>query len=197
MKAQWKKLMSLVMVLVAAITMTGCSVLLELLDEDTQSRQSTTVARQTTTAAKPGTAATTRPATKPATQASTQTSEANPELAAIPVKEDGAYSTKMEVAAYLYQYGHLPDNYLTKEEARDLGWVAEKSNLWKVTDRMSIGGDRFGNYEGLLPKKSGRQYYEADIDYRGGGRNAKRIVFSNDGLIFYTDDHYESFERLN
>ncbi|WP_276648398.1 ribonuclease domain-containing protein [Trichococcus flocculiformis] len=61
---------------------------------------------------------------------------------------------------------------------------------------MSIGGDCFGNREGLLPKKSGRTYYEADIDYDGGYRGAERIVYSNDGLIFYTDDHYESFEQL-
>ena len=74
--------------------------------------------------------------------------------------------------------------------------MASKGNLWKVTKKMSIGGDRFGNNEGLLPKKSGRQYYECDIDYRGGSRGAKRIVYSNDGLIFYTADHYETFEQL-
>ncbi len=73
---------------------------------------------------------------------------------------------------------------------------ADRGNLWDVTDEMSIGGDRFGNREGLLPDASGRKWYEADIDYDGGRRNAKRIVFSNDGLIYYTDDHYESFEQL-
>ncbi len=103
----------------------------------------------------------------------------------------------MEVAAYLYQFGELPSNYITKNDARDLGWSAHKGNLWDVTDEMSIGGDRFGNFEGLLPEKNGRQYFECDIDYNGGRRGAKRIVFSNDGLIFYTGDHYESFERLD
>ena len=117
-------------------------------------------------------------------------------LAAISVTEEGRYTSKMEVAAYLYRFGQLPSNYITKDEARDLGWVASKGNLWDVTDEMSIGGDRFGNFEGLLPDKKGRQYYECDIDYEGGRRGAKRIVFSNDGLIFYTDNHYESFERL-
>ena len=61
---------------------------------------------------------------------------------------------------------------------------------------MSIGGDKFGNREGLLPKEDGRQYYECDVNYQGGYRGAERIVFSNDGLIFYTDDHYNSFTQL-
>ena len=71
-----------------------------------------------------------------------------------------------------------------------------EGNLWDVADGMSIGGDKFGNREGLLPKESGRQYYECDIDYEGGYRNGKRIVYSNDGLIYYTEDHYESFEEI-
>lgn len=138
----------------------------------------------------------TLPGTAPAETDPAGTGDSGSQLAAIPVAEDGRYTSKMEVAAYLYQFGRLPSNYLTKEEARDLGWVASRGNLWDVTDEMSIGGDRFGNFEGLLPEKKGRQYYECDIDYRGGSRGARRIVYSNDGLIFYTDDHYESFERL-
>ena len=113
-----------------------------------------------------------------------------------PITEDGQYSSKEDVAEYLHLFGHLPDNYLTKNEAQDLGWVASKGNLWKVAPGMSIGGDRFGNREGLLPTKKGRKYYECDIDFDGTYRNAKRIVFSNDGLIYYTEDHYESFELL-
>lgn len=112
------------------------------------------------------------------------------------VKKDGYYTGKEEVAEYIHIYRRLPDNYITKNEAMDLGWDADRGNLWDVTDEMSIGGDRFGNREGLLPDASGRKWYEADIDYDGGRRNAKRIVFSNDGLIYYTDDHYESFEQL-
>ena len=114
----------------------------------------------------------------------------------IVVEEDGWYSSKDEVAAYLQEYQHLPDNYLTKNEAYDLGWDPDEGNLWDVADGMSIGGDKFGNREGLLPKESGRQYYECDIDYEGGYRNGKRIVYSNDGLIYYTEDHYESFEEI-
>ena len=112
------------------------------------------------------------------------------------VTEGQSYSTKDEVAAYIHQFNELPPNYLTKDEAEALGWDNSEGNLWEVTDGMSIGGDYFGNREGLLPKQSGRTYYEADIDYDGGYRGAERIVYSNDGLIFYTDDHYESFEQL-
>lgn len=112
------------------------------------------------------------------------------------IVEDGEYTSKEDVAEYLYLYGHLPPNYITKSEAQDLGWVASKGNLWKVAPGMSIGGDRFGNREGLLPTAKGRKYYECDIDFDGTYRNSKRIVYSNDGLIYYTEDHYESFELL-
>lgn len=112
------------------------------------------------------------------------------------IDEDGHYTSKDEVALYIHTYGRLPGNYIRKNDAMDLGWDASKGNLWDVTDEMSIGGDRFGNREGLLPDESGRQWYEADIDYEGGYRNALRIVYSSDGLIYYTDDHYESFEKL-
>ncbi len=112
------------------------------------------------------------------------------------VEQDGWYSSKEEVAAYLMEFECLPGNYLTKNEAYDLGWDPDEGNLWDVADGMSIGGDKFGNREGLLPKEKGRQYYECDIDYEGGYRNEKRIVYSNDGLIYYTEDHYASFEEI-
>ena len=112
------------------------------------------------------------------------------------IDEEGFYTSKDEVALYIHTYGRLPGNYITKNKAMDLGWDANKGNLWDVTDQMSIGGDRFGNREGLLPDESGRKWFEADIDYEGGYRNALRIVFSDDGLIYYTDDHYGSFEKL-
>ena len=110
--------------------------------------------------------------------------------------EDGYYTSKEDVALYLNNYDKLPNNFIRKGEASDLGWESNKANLWDVTDRMSIGGDKFGNREGLLPKKDGRQYYECDINYEGGYRGAERLVFSNDGLIYYTADHYDSFELL-
>ena len=112
------------------------------------------------------------------------------------VEEDGWYDSMEFVAVYLDTYDKLPDNYLTKKEAQSLGWVSSKGNLWEVAYGCSIGGDRFGNYEGLLPEKKGRKWTECDIDYTGGYRDSKRIVFSNDGLIYYTDDHYESFDEI-
>jgi len=110
--------------------------------------------------------------------------------------EKGSYSSMQEVADYIHTFGKLPPNYITKEQARDLGWQSSEGNLWEVAPGMSIGGDRFGNYEGLLPEANGRSWTECDIDFEGGYRNDKRIVFSNDGLIYYTDDHYETFTQI-
>lgn len=109
---------------------------------------------------------------------------------------NGTYTSKEEVSLYIHTYGELPDNYITKDEAYDLGWNNKKGNLWDVAEGKSIGGDEFGNYEGNLPEANGRQYYECDIDYEGGYRNSKRIIYSNDGLIYYTEDHYETFEEI-
>jgi len=109
--------------------------------------------------------------------------------------EDGYYTTKEDVALYLHLYGHLPDNFITKKEAQNLGWSG--GSLEPYAPGCSIGGSRFGNYEGLLPDKKGRTWTECDIDTMGArSRGAKRIVFSNDGLIYYTGDHYETFELL-
>lgn len=110
--------------------------------------------------------------------------------------EEGSYTSKEEVAAYLHQYGKLPPNFITKKEAQSLGWVNTEGNLGEVAPGKSIGGDYFGNYEGLLPEDDDRDYYECDINTDGGHRGAERIVFSNDGLIYYTGDHYETFELL-
>ena len=106
-----------------------------------------------------------------------------------PVEEDGWYSTMEEVAVYLTLYEKLPGNFISKYDAENLGW----DNRDKVAPGCSIGGNRFGNYEGLLPEAKGRKYTECDINYDGGYRNGERIVFSNDGLIFYTSDHYQTF----
>lgn len=110
-----------------------------------------------------------------------------------PVEEDGWYSTMEEVAVYLTLYEKLPGNFISKYDAENLGWDNRKGNLDKVAPGCSIGGNRFGNYEGLLPEAKGRKYTECDIKYDGGYRNGERIVFSNDGLIFYTSDHYQTF----
>lgn len=106
------------------------------------------------------------------------------------------YSDKDHVAAYLHAFKELPPNYVTKADAQKLGWDSRLGNLWEVAPGKSIGGDRFGNYEGQLPTEKGRKYFECDIDFDGGFRNAKRIIFSSDGLIFYTEDHYTTFEEI-
>lgn len=116
--------------------------------------------------------------------------------AKIVVTEYGHYNSKDEVALYIFTYQKLPSNYLTKSEAEDLGWISSKGNLDEVAPGMSIGGNRFGNYEGLLPDAKNRTWTECDINYEGGFRGAERIVFSNDGLIYYTADHYETFEKI-
>ena len=109
--------------------------------------------------------------------------------------ENGSYTTKEDVALYLHQYGHLPPNFITKKEAQALGWSG--GSLEPYAPGKCIGGSQFGNYEGLLPKSPGRTYTECDINTLGKSkRGAERIVFSNDGLIFYSGDHYESFELL-
>ena len=111
------------------------------------------------------------------------------------IEEDGWFYSAEEVSLYLYTYGHLPENFITKDEARDLGW--EGGSVEDYAPGYAIGGDKFGNREGLLPTAKGRKYYECDIDTDGrDSRGAKRIVFSNDGLIYYTEDHYESFVLL-
>lgn len=111
------------------------------------------------------------------------------------IDEDGAYTTKDDVALYIHTYGHLPDNFITKKDAQALGWPG--GSLEPYAPDKCIGGSRFGNYEGLLPEADGRTYTECDIDTLGAdSRGAKRIVFSNDGLIYYTEGHYKSFELL-
>ena len=109
------------------------------------------------------------------------------------IAEDGSYTTKEDVALYIHTYGKLPQNFITKKQARELGWGG--GSLEPYAPGMCIGGDRFGNYEGLLPE--GHSYTECDVNTLGASsRGAERIVFSSDGLIYYTGDHYASFTLL-
>lgn len=102
---------------------------------------------------------------------------------------------KDEVFAFIRDKGRLPDYYITKNEARELGWNG--GSLESFAPGKLIGGDYFGNFEGILPAKNARKWTEADIDTFGkSSRGAKRIVFSSDGLIYYTQDHYASFTKL-
>lgn len=114
------------------------------------------------------------------------------------ISEDGSYTDRDSVAMYIAAYGHLPGNFITKAEAKAAGWISEEGNLAEVCPGKCIGGDRFGNYEGSLPDKKGRKYFECDINYdpNNGYRGGERIIYSNDGLIYYTADHYKTFEKL-
>ena len=125
----------------------------------------------------------------------TRTPAPSPEPTGKALDENGIYTTKEDLALYIHTYGHLPGNFIEKREAEALGW--DGGNLNRVLPGMCIGGDYFGNYEGLLPKAKGRRWTECDVDTLGArSRGEKRIVFSTDGLIYYTEDHYESFELL-
>ena len=99
------------------------------------------------------------------------------------------------VVKYLKEQGELPEYYITKSEAKSMGWVPSKGNLCEVAPGKAIGGDIWTNRQKSLPIKSGRKYFEADLNYNCGNRNADRVVFSNDGLVFVTFDHYRSFEE--
>ncbi|MBQ1530250.1 MAG: ribonuclease [Clostridia bacterium] len=111
------------------------------------------------------------------------------------IDKNGSYTSKEDVALYIHTYGELPSNFITKKEAERLGW--DGGSMEPYAPGKSIGGSYFGNYEGKLPKKKGRTYYECDIDTKGRrSRGPKRIVYSTDGLIYYTPDHYETFELL-
>lgn len=100
------------------------------------------------------------------------------------------------VASYIKANNKLPDNFITKKEAKKLGWDAQRGNLNEVAPGKSIGGDVFQNREKQLPSKKGRIWYEADINYKSGHRGKDRILFSNDGLIYKTEDHYKTFEQI-
>ncbi len=109
------------------------------------------------------------------------------------IDEDGIYTTRDDVALYIHIYGKLPGNFITKKEAKKLGWSG--GSLEEYAPGKCIGGDYFGNYEGLLPEDA--EYHECDIDTLGKKkRGSKRIIYSDDGYIYYTEDHYESFEKL-
>ena len=115
-----------------------------------------------------------------------------PEVTATPGPIDAA----QELADYFFEHGELPENFIRKQEAERLGWDNRYNYVSDVAPGKSIGGDYFGNYERLLPVVKGRKYYEADCFYNGGKRNAFRIIFSNDGHVWYTEDHYNTFIEL-
>ncbi len=176
-----KKLLSLLLALSLLLSFASC-VPQEMPTEPIETFVETVVPTQSPTVAP----------TQLPTEAPTE-AETEPEPTEIP--EDGWYYSAEEVGLYIHTYGKLPSNFITKDEARALGWTG--GTVENYAYGHAIGGDRFYNREGLLPKAQGRLYYECDIDTHGSGsRGARRIVFSNDGLIFYTTDHYKSFTQL-
>ena len=118
------------------------------------------------------------------------------EAADPPEEEAGPVTEPQAIADYLFKHGELPENFITKEEAQDLGWDSSRNYVSDVAPGKSIGGDRFGNYEGQLPKARGRKFFECDANYTGGKRGPERIVYSSDGRVWYTKDHYGTFEEL-
>ena len=159
-------------------------------EEDTES-----AALPASEAQEPAEEASEEPAQASDQETAAEETEAAPAAETPAIDEDGVYTTKDAVALYLHTYGHLPSNFITKKEAEKLGWSG--GSLEPYAPGKCIGGSHFGNYEGMLPEKDGRSYTECDIDTLGADkRGAKRIVFSNDGLIYYTEDHYETFELL-
>ncbi len=114
-----------------------------------------------------------------------------------PMDVDGSFTTPEDVALYVDTFGELPSNFITEEEAMDLGYDPDEENLWDVTDEKSIGGDEFDpDGHDALPNGEDRTYFTADLNFEGGSRPDERLVYSDDGLVFYTDDLYGSFEQL-
>ena len=185
----WKKILALLLTLALLLGLTACGV-----SEETVETASEVVSAVLEAAAETEE----EPAESEEPEAAQDPAEAEkpeeaPEMPAL--AEDGTYTGKDDVALYLYTYGHLPDNLITKKEAQNLGWSG--GSLEPYAPGKCIGGSRFGNYEGILPDAPGRTWTECDIDTLGAEkRGAKRIVFSNDGLIYYTEDHYETFTLL-
>ena len=128
----------------------------------------------------------------PQVTAAVETPTAVPEPTATPGPMDEA----QRIADYIFEHGELPDNFITKKQAQALGWDSMYNYVSDIAPGKSIGGDYFGNYEQKLPVVKGRKYYEADCFYFGGDRNEYRIIYSNDGHVWYTGDHYNTFIEL-
>ena len=179
-----------IVMLIAALMLSGCAKVQEaLLTPDTLVQAEA----HTDSISEAEAYSQTVPDQSPESEERTPGSDPSSETEAPGIDEDGVFDSKEDVALYLHIYGHLPHNYITKSEARKLGWSG--GSVERYVEDGVIGGDRFGNYEKKLPE--GRSYRECDIDTLGSSsRGAKRIIYSDDGYIYYTGDHYETFELL-
>ena len=101
-----------------------------------------------------------------------------------------------KVVDYIAKHNSLPGDYITKTQAIKLGWESGK-DLWNYAPGKKIGGNVFYNFQGLLPETAGRVWRECDVSYSNNSRGIERIVYSNDGLIYKTSDHYKSFTCCN
>ncbi len=167
-------------------------------DEDTETAETeslTEAGSETESETKPETEPETDAPTTILTEPETSIPDTVPTDEPLPasVEKDGSYTTPEDVAEYIHTFGALPGNFITKNEAKKLGWDSSAGNLWDVAPGKSIGGDHFGNREGLLPDGD---YKECDVNYDGGYRGAERLIFGTDGSIYYTNDHYKSFTQL-
>lgn len=184
-----------VLILLAAVMFSGCGNSGNTANSaNVTSKASVTSVTTATAESVSGTAATTPKTTEAAKETQTDISSQADEIGNAPAHDQYYYDVE-NVVLYLEEYGELPPNYITKKEAEELGWVGGSVEDYK--EGAAIGGDRFGNYEGLLPEADGRKYTECDIDTDGyPSRGSRRLVFSNDGLYFYTADHYETFSEV-
>ena len=90
----------------------------------------------------------------------------------------------------------LPDNYITKEELKSFHWKRGKAPSNYAPGKI-VGGNIYKNDDLHLPHEMKRIWYEADINYVQGKRNSQRLVYSDDGLIFVTYNHYQTFYEIN
>lgn len=133
---------------------------------------------------------------KPTKKAKKATATPKPTRSSNKTQNAGPITEPQEIVNYLAKYGRLPDNFITKKEARALGWDNYYNYVGDVAPGKSIGGDYFGNYDGKLPSKKGRKWYECDTGYKGRKRTASRLLYSTDGLYYYTEDHYNTFTQM-
>ncbi len=192
------QILSLFFILVMGLALTGCGkkkkkeasnveTVTVITTEATTAGTTEVTTAETTTEEKTTETTTVSEAVKPTEDTTEATTEAQEQL-----DRDGSYTSKEDVALFLHLYGELPQNFITKKEAQNLGWSG--GSLEKYAPGKCIGGDKFGNYEGILPAG---KYHECDIDTLGKkNRGAKRLIYSDDGRIYYTDDHYETFTLL-
>ena len=197
-----KRIAAFLLAVCMGLLLVGCDPGYELTEPVMTAVSSQTEQNLTTETEQPTTETVTESETEAVTETETEPETLSPPVTAVPpedepllpsVEKDGSYTSPEDVAEYIHTFGTLPANFITKKEAQALGWVSSEGNLQDVAPGMSIGGDYFGNREGLLPEGS---YHECDVNYTGGYRGSERLIYGADGSIYYTNDHYQTFSQL-